>query len=310
MRNPLVVIVWVFCFLVGCSSAEQDFGVNVPFDPGPEAIIIEADYPFPFITVVRTPGWTGEVRHATVDEGGYFFREQFGGIPGFGRQLSDTEQRSLVGLLINHTLLPEGERGPGCSDSERYEVEFFNQFYQHSYDLGCGLATDFMPSEIVNRVAFFREFNRLYEDLYINHAPWSGLEISFSFPDSNLVMSDTLDIVMSVINPTDSVRTLFFDRPEPFQVRIDYEGQLHNLPQGDFACIMSVRLGFSDECRSDSVSILPGQTQEYLRSTAVADLGFSLPNGQVLPLHVRPTVSLLYGFHVFPDSVYTLSLES
>lgn len=157
--HVIVAVGIVLIFTSGCDSNPSSIIGDAPFDPGPEQVTIEVDYPFPDVVVVTYPGMSssGPLRHAKIDRNGLFTKSRFHGIPSISRQLSSDEHRAIIGKLINYPFPAAGTWEPICADTPEYEVSFSNQFYDHFYRLDCGPYTH--PSydqAFLNRLEFLR----------------------------------------------------------------------------------------------------------------------------------------------------------
>lgn len=261
--------------------------------------------PFPHVTIAMSPGWGSQVRHATLDENGVLTKSQFWGVPRISRQLTGEEHRDLVLKMLIGTALPEGEREPGCADADRYELSWRTPYRTGSLRLLCGLATDRMPDAIVNRVRFFEEFNRLYDEMVERLAPWAGVTYAFRTDRQVYRSGDSLTVFLNLSNPTDSTRTLYFGSEQAFRFWAQFGQMYASAPADPWKCTSGVALGYQDDCLGPSVSIAPGDSVNYRRTVAIADFGFTFLPCCRWELLVRAGVNLpLASF----DSTMTVTI--
>jgi hypothetical protein len=251
--------------LSGCDSDPASSIGNAPFDPGPEHITMEVEYPFPDVVVVTTPGMSaGPLRHGRIDRNGVLSKPRYHGIPNMSRQLSEEEHRSIIGKLINHPFPAAGTWEPRCADTPEYEVSFSNQFYDHYYRLDCGgFIGPGADQAFLNRLEFFEAFIGLFDSMLVDQAPWKGLETFVRVDDRVYLAGDTVRMEAGVHNPTDSTRIALFNKQSPFRLFGSYEFQTWSSEGEPWICVAGTGLGYEDTCRALEFHVSPGDSLVY-----------------------------------------------
>lgn len=293
--------------LIGCDSGDQGHVVDVCEEDTFSSMLEQIQCGEPRIVVANTHGFSDVVRHGVIEADGMLRRSQFLGIPRISIKLDGPSYQSVLKLIAADIDIADASQLPTCADAPEYEVALYSKFLTRRFSLDCGLdvldADDpRVPTQVINRAAFFREFSRLYDEMMDTSAPWVGLEYDVVSAAESYAIRDSLTLILNITNRTSSIRTVYFRTPVEFSFVVRRDHDSYRAPTGPGTCTFSTTLGYEDDCVSHSLTLAPGEVRSVTRKASIADFGFDLVPDRVTVLTIEPILGTLYDYRLFTHS--------